>query len=138
MTTPVIPTWEPMPAKDHVVRYPLALAKVWDVESIEMGTEQSPALDPSCRFDFHDGMRMIISRNRMPDGEIVIYVSASAQMGSKLNKSVSSPSRMLGFIEIVKDRFAFISQSKDRLELLGFSAGKGVPYFLVVGEEHGR
>lgn len=123
----------PRTLADHQQRYPAALRTVFDTEAIQYSGAKRPGECCENVFDFADGLRLIISRDKMPDGEILVHVSASAQHGSEMYKSIKSgemtPSM---FCSEIARRHALISCKQSGLELMGFSDGKGVPHFRVV------
>lgn len=114
-------------------RYAKALEHVFDVEAIEFSGAKRPGEMAECVFDFEDGLRLIVSRDRFPNGDIKTHVSASARVSSELYQHIKFGSvNQVEFCAMVTMAHAEISGTKGGLELLGFSEGKMVPHFLVV------
>ena len=113
----------PKTATEHKVRYPHAVVKVWDcngtVEELKarMGDDR-PGLREECVFDYHDGLRMIISQEDHW-GSLCIHVSASITEHSDLGKKftvINRPQDRLNmFVGIVTDRMYFLSGLRVKL-----------------------
>lgn len=71
----------PQPYPVLAGRYALAVARVWDLQEIKAGGAR-PGQAPECIFDTEDGLRLIISRERNPDGLVNLHMSMSAQEGA--------------------------------------------------------
>ena len=78
--------------KNLRLRYRDALEKLWNCD--EAGLEEQersgvkPGLDPKSRFDFPNGIRMCISREKVPEG-IWIHVSCSVFPGTILGQKMA-------------------------------------------------
>ena len=62
-------------------RYFEAVAKIYDAVEISKDPETRPGKLRKHVFDFFDGCRMIVSKERMPNGKVVLHFSASFQEG---------------------------------------------------------
>lgn len=81
-------------------------------------------------FDCHDGMRLIVSRDRESERELYLHLSASFVPGSDLYRSLERGKlKPHEFVRMAQQRFRQISGDQGDLELLGFSEGKGVPHW---------
>lgn len=114
-------------------RFPDALETIWDVEAIRFSGAKRPGEDRRCVFDFHDGLRLIVSRERMDDGEIKIHMSASVDLDSGLAKRIRRGKLKQGmFGTLAQERFAAISGfgtvKPAFVQFIGVS-DKGVPHW---------
>lgn len=81
-------TIHPEPIAALRSRYCEAVAQVFDVESISLGLAVRPGELQANTFDTEDGIRLIISRDRHPEGEVVLHMSASIREGSAAYKKI--------------------------------------------------
>lgn len=110
-----------------------ALAPLFHVEDAERGGPM-PGECPECVFDFTDGMRIVLSRECMPDGKILLHGSASAKPKSQCLSnwkgclSAAQAARIVrSFLDRVRGRL--MEMTGKRFELAGFSEDKNVPHF---------
>lgn len=82
-------------------RYAAALTEVFDVESINLGTVLRPGECRANVFDFADGIRMIVSRDRLPTGKVVLHVSASLRQ--------CGPIDLIAMVQVLACRFSSLS-----------------------------
>jgi hypothetical protein len=75
-STPRVPM-NRQPLAELKARYPAAVAEVIDVRAIIDGLRLPPSAEPKHVFDTEDGLRLIISMERMPDGKVGTHISAS-------------------------------------------------------------
>lgn len=73
--------FKPLSVSEHRNRWPGALVKLWEYSetsaSVQDKCPDSPGKHRENIFDFHDGMRMVVSADRYPCGAYV-HVSVSA------------------------------------------------------------
>ena len=88
-------------------------------------------------FDWTDGLRLIVSRDRVPDGRTGICISGSFQRHSQITEKLNQPD-----VDPVEElcvmmirRWQVLAESERTPELLALSVGKGVPH-LVVWDDH--
>jgi hypothetical protein len=124
----------PEPVEALRARYPRALEPVYDAVAIRDRGATRPGEVAANVFDFEDGMRLIINRERMPDGELVLHVSASVRNGSALGGELRDAARTKS-AAVIKEMMAFRVGShfhqlsgETGLELAGWTGG-GVPHF---------
>ena len=114
-------------------RFPQALAEVTDVEYCRFGGE-TPGQKRKHIFDFEDGLRLIVSKDRLEDGRIVVHFSASAYRDSALYRRLKKPSQKKYFSRLAQSRFALLSgygtEKPAFVEYIGASE-KGVPHWHV-------
>ena len=117
-------------------RFHLAVAGIVEVEDCERGAP-TPGSKPEHVFDFNDGLRLIVSRDRYPDGKIMVHFSASANPDSGLYRWLkrSGSGQKKHFGKLATAGFAAISgcgSAKPALvEFAGISLSKGVPHWVV-------
>lgn len=101
----------PMTVEQHQARLPEALKRLWDVVAMDAeGGADRPGLCPANVFDFPDGLRLIVGRERQaePNGEVV-HVSASVFKGSSLWHAILAEGpAFLGLRKAVESRFQAI------------------------------
>lgn len=73
---------EPETIEEMRARYPAAVADIYDVESL--GTVRPPGMQRRHVFDYTDGLRLIVSTDRLSDGQVVSHFSASVAPGLPL------------------------------------------------------
>lgn len=120
----------PQPIVLLQARYSQAVARIHDVGDVMVGAVARPGERPECVFDTETGLRLIVSRERLIDGRVIVHLSASAHEGTPLWARVRageiSPA---SFCQIVEDAFAAIADSPVRLHRIGLSTGKGIPHW---------
>lgn len=109
-------------------RYSAAISRTFEVVDLASGRGQRPGESRDHVFDFEDGVRLIISRERFPSGEVVVHFSASVdtarvgQVGAE-------------FLGAAVGHFREISMYDGPIRLIGISQGAGVPHWLAETEE---
>lgn len=119
-------------ATEHRPRWPAAVAKVWNMNAVYDAAMADPNYNhPGARpeniFDFHDGLRLIVSMEQFDWGEH-LHVSASVRPDSPLYRDVAK-----GRIDMVELTHRVIN----RVHFLGgptvhfgfLTPGKGVPHY---------
>jgi hypothetical protein len=133
-----IPPHQPQSFDKLRARYPKALERVFQYGP---KGDQRPVTGPyeleNQRFDFEDGLRLIVSRDALGE-RIDLHVSASIQPGTDLwrqferRDNFGIVSKMM-FKILAEDRWRALSGDKEPLPFNGFtkiSAGfKGVPHW---------
>lgn len=72
--------FQPEPIEKLAVRYQKAMEKVYDADKITQGQIDRPGLHRENVFDFEDGIRLIISKDRT-SGRLYIHISGSSTKG---------------------------------------------------------
>lgn len=129
MTLPAL-AFKPEPLLALQARLPEALAPIWDFRDSQ--PESGPGQRREHVFDFQDGLRLIVSRDKQDEGKPYLHVSASITPSHALYDKVEN-----GFLTryaiktIVEERFFRLSgQSIMGMDvLLLWSEGKGVPHW---------
>lgn len=122
----------PLTTEEHRQRYPKAVEEVHDIESIRLGLAIEPGRLPQNVFDFPDGMRLIVSRERDMLGRISIHFSASFAPESQLWRDIKFRRvSKNAALDLIIARWREISWSRDEPKLAGFSEEKGVPHWYV-------
>jgi hypothetical protein len=137
MSRPRVPfTPEPLAALRK--RYPAAIAELVDQGEVLRGREPSPSGDRAHVFDALDGLRLIVSRERTPDGRTCVHVSGSVgpePIADALHaEMVASGNPALAFVGLCRRRWRELAESTRWPELLGITAQKGIPHFAVWDE----
>ena len=119
-------------------RYAKALEFVYDVQAIVDGGIH-PGECAANVFDFEDGLRFIISRERTEDGEVMIHVSASFPPECRIADEFRLLGDYLSPAELTKrwmaslpGRFAELSGDTRDLCFAGVSDGL-IPHFAIRG-----
>jgi hypothetical protein len=98
---------------------------------IAAGIQPRPGTQRRHVFDFADGVRLIVSRDRMVNGREDICVSGSMVPNSAAQRKVGSEDVETRWCDLVTEKWHALAGSDQVLELMGWSAGKGVPHFVV-------
>jgi hypothetical protein len=127
----------PYTVSQHQIRYAKAIEHLWFVEDIERGGDR-PGLCPENVFDFHDGMRLIISKDCGLHSDIVLHASASPKEDSKwtwrLRACRSLRIAMRMWVKAVQARLKKLSGQDWSLELITQENGV-VHFFIPLNEE---
>lgn len=108
-------------------RYPAAVAEIVNQADVVSGKVQSPSGDPVHVFDTPDGWRLIVSRERTPDGTVGVHLSASAHRQALWTGALD------GQLDAIVRSWRFIANTDRTPVLLGISEG-GIPHFFVEQE----
>jgi hypothetical protein len=137
MPTPVPTNPEPLPALR--ARYARALEHVYDVAGIRDRGLIRPGEVPANVFDFDDGLRLIISREKLLDGEVTLHVSASFPSECRIADEFrlllpyQDRKRLLAkWRDSIPDRFAGLAgpETAARLHYLG-SSEADIPHWII-------
>src|SRR3990167_1393150 len=106
------------------------VATLVDTHRVAAGLIPAPSGDRRHVFDCPDGLRLIVSRERLPDGHCGVHVSASLDPDSAAYAWVrhGAPDRA-ALLAMVVRRWSTPADPTRTLELLGFSP-RGVPHFM--------
>ncbi len=108
-------------------RYPQALAHVYDTDAIRDHGAIRPGECAGNVFDFEDGLRLIISRERI-DAGVVLHISASLQaktrLADKLRRSGGTAARLqIEFMRAAEKRFRELSGNEQALDFVFWTQG---------------
>lgn len=121
-------------------RFTKALEHVYDQDAIIRRDAIRPGEIPAQVFDFEDGLRLLVSRERSPDGKIFLHVSASFKERCRIVDELrlqifgcgSEYKARLIFEQwaaSIPARFAELAQDNGPpIELIGWSAGR-IPHW---------
>lgn len=103
--------FQPISATEHRERWAAALVKLWDFRGTQtIGVDADrPSLHPEHIFDFHDGLRLLVSRDHYDFGEhihIGAWISDRSPLFHKVGKKKIDGQRLL---DIIGERITFIS-----------------------------
>ena len=125
----------PEPLAALQARYAAAVATLVDTTRVVQGLVPAPSGDRRHVFDWPDGLRLMVSRERMPDGRCGVHISASLDWGSDLYDAVVAGALdRVGLLALVVRRWSALAGSARTLELLGFSE-RGVPHLMCWTEQ---
>jgi hypothetical protein len=123
--------FEPEPIASMRARYALARKPLYDQQAVANGLVPAPSGFRQHVFDFEDGLRLIISRDRDPNGLVGVHLSASAQDGSHMHGAICRGEvGMPEFFDRVKLEWQTLSGSTQLPQLIGIS-DKYVPHWIV-------
>ena len=130
---PIVP-FKAEPLKDLQARYPQALDFVYDSDAMRDSNAIRPGEVAAKLFDFEDGLRLLISLERRPQGT-VLHLSSSFEAGTELyhffekETATKSPTQIMElFIEMTKERFVELSGDTQVPPFIGVS--NFIPHFL--------
>lgn len=86
-------------------RWDAALAPVWDVRAMMEGQDR-PGLNREHVFDFEDGNRFIVSRDRQLNGDVMLHVSVS--FSKKCAERFPEEGRCRKLVILAQKRLAFL------------------------------
>jgi hypothetical protein len=116
-------------------RYARALEHVYDVAAIRDGAAIRPGEVAANVFDWSDGLRLIVSRERFEGGEVALHFSASFPRGCRLHRDVGKAVAEKGPAEALRyflaeavARFAELSGDARTPVLIGQS-DEGIPHW---------
>jgi hypothetical protein len=121
--------YHPLTATEQRTRWPAATAKEWDftelVGQVPLDADR-PGLHPENLFDFHDGLRLIVSIDKYNFGTY-LHVSASAWPATKVYVAVRN-GKMNGknIDALVAERVRFLC---GRNVALGYVTGRGISHY---------
>lgn len=129
--------WNPLPIEKLKKRVPNALLNLWDAEHIARNPDAPrPGEFPNQVFDFEDGVRLIISREKFRQGAIKIHVSLSIMTGGQTYKEIIdkiSIAEVVDIIEVLtalaKNHIKSINLDGD-LDIIGISQNYVIHWFL--------
>ena len=125
----------PEPLAALQARYGAAVATLVDTTRVVQGLVPAPSGDRRHVFDWPDGLRLMVSRERMPDGRCGVHISASLDWGSDLYDAVVAGALdRVGLLALVVRRWSTLAGSTRTLDLLGFSE-RGVPHLMCWTEQ---
>jgi hypothetical protein len=131
-------TTEAEPLAAMKARYPKALEFLYDSTAIIQGNAIRPGECASSIFDFTDGVRLIISREQMPDGSVVLHLSASFKQGSVMQQTFRSNRAKYGMSDAALQwmtaavtHFQEISGDRREPHFLGFSQGTIIQHWII-------
>lgn len=121
----IIP-FEPEPIEKLKLRFPNALKKEWNQNTIPFLDKIRPGQDRTYIFDFQNGLRLIISKDNLKElGGLHIHISASGN-NKDVFKNINSIEYLTSYIET----HYLLLGGKGNLEWVGFSKGK-VPHWKI-------
>jgi hypothetical protein len=130
---PLVP-FKAEPLKDLQARYPQALDFVYDSDAMRDSNAIRPGEVAAQLFDFEDGLRLLISLERRPQGT-VLHLSSSFETESELygffrkETETKSPTQVMElFIEMTRRRFIELSGDAQPPPLIGMS--NFIPHFV--------
>ena len=133
---PMLPI-SPEPLEQLQARYHLALDPLYVIIDEKQAEWHNIGKQPKHCFDFPNGLRLIISRERMamsgaPPNEIIIHVSASFDPSSRYFADIKAGLFSLQQLHtFVRKHFLELSADTRPLEFIAMTVPKGVPHYAV-------
>lgn len=118
--------FEPETMETARARFAQAVATVHDQEEISSHPDKAISKRRENTFDFPSGVRMMVSREKALDGDVVLHVSASLVEGSKLFGELQAlpvSHRLHTFTTGCYKLYKELSGDKDTLYQLGITSG---------------
>lgn len=119
--------WSPSSIGAMTARYPEALKELVDGLEVMAGRRASPRDDPAHVFDFDTGLRLIVSRDRIPGGAIGVHLTVSWREGF-IGKPASIEEVHTLTVDAWRSIHGGLHPPAAMPGLLGVSEG-GVPHF---------
>lgn len=118
----------PEPISALVARYREAVVETIDLARVAMGLRPGPSGERRHVLDCRDGMRLFVSRVRLPKGVCGIYISASVWPDSIISMAIMrremTPPE---FVQFVVGRWQTLAGTAQQPEVIGWSE-TGVPH----------
>lgn len=134
--------YNPEPLESLQARYPAALATVFDIHDVRLGKVDGPAWLAANIFDFEDGLRLIVSREKgYPHTRaVIVHVSASCRPDSPMAAEIVDQMRAtrndrqrrqrhMDWCNTIGGRFRELSGNSGKVIMLGVSQHTGIPHF---------
>ena len=129
--------FNPEPLVALQARYPRALEVVYDQQEIAERGGIRPGQVPANIFDFDDGLKLIVSRERDLDDDAILHLCASflsvrriADEFRLLTLTRSTESVFAEWLRDVPHRFRELSNDSRPIRFLGCSEN-GVPHWII-------
>ena len=126
--------YSPEPFESLKARYPLAVADVIDLA--DMAKPDGPRPGELLQHTFHteDGLVLIVSRERHPNGKICVHFSTSLHQPSKAwDTALAFPVARLAlawFIGYSETTWRALSGWRGPVHFIGTTEPKGIPHFI--------
>jgi hypothetical protein len=105
-------------------RYPLAIEDTYIQLDVARGIRVRPGLRSEHRFDFYDGIRLIISKEQEPNGRLVIHISGSATKNDEIQTMTDT------IAHHIAEHFALLSDSMKELDIVSITEGQVLHLYL--------
>lgn len=80
--------FQPEPHEQLRSRFDAALEEIYDVESVNLGVAPAASSQRRNVFDCESGLRLMVSRERYPQGQLKMHISASVEPESELMSKI--------------------------------------------------
>ncbi len=108
-------------------RYPAAVSDLINAQAVKDEEIPAPSSDPRHVFDTPEGWRLIVSREQMPSGLIVVHLSASIHSRALRHRLMQ---RHDWTFDEIFDLWRYLARS-DRTPDLLYITSKGIPHFFI-------
>ena len=124
--------FEPEPGFLLTKRYKDAVQRIYLLK--EMDGPNRPSINRKHVFDFQDGLRLIVSRERCDDGEVILHWSASIHEDHLTRPKFKGPEFMQFVMEHMAELWEEVGCTKG--QVMAVSTEKGVfHFFLLEGQK---
>lgn len=122
-------------------RYHAALERVYTLDDAISGRVLLAGRNPANVFDFEDGLRLVVSRIRLPSGPLTLNISASVALNGRVARdaqvlcTTGQPASKVyaAWLRSIPRRFRELSGDNRELLYLGHS-GNLLPHFAIEEE----
>jgi hypothetical protein len=115
---------KPQTLAELQTRYPECLHELYIQQDVARGIRVRPGTQRENVFDFHDKVRLIISKEQCADGRLVIHISGSIRdeggKGRALNDTL---------IHHIIEHYALISGNMGSLEVIGITENQVIHFY---------
>jgi len=123
------PAWRPRALAVQRRRYPAAIVDIFDHQE---GLPSALAgelrrIDPVHVFDFEDGLRLIVSRERTLNGRLHLHLSASVEPGTPVAAARAASDEWFKALAIA--RWQALAESRSEPAFLGVSPAARAPHW---------
>ena len=123
---------EPETLAELKVRFPQAVESVIYIEKVRSGEQVSPSTLREHVFDFPDGMRMIVSREDLGDGNVFYHASASGT--EKYGESIKDEG-LSGVAEDLMLRLSALRDTHPSTQVSSFVSDAGILHIMFEEED---
>jgi hypothetical protein len=117
--------WRPEPVTALQARYAAAVEHLYEGREL---AGSRPGNQRQHVFDWADGLRLIVSRERTAEGRVGVHFTASVVPNTRLSGHLANADALCS---LACERWQQLAHSSRTAELIALSPGKGIPHFIV-------
>ena len=121
--------FQPQPIDLLRARYAAAIRPLIVAQRVMEGREPPPGSKPEHVFDFEDGLKLIVSRELLPSGNVVVHFSASFVEGTAA--AVTAPAGVGPFLVHAVESWQRLANTTQEPAVCFITPGKRIPHWHV-------